>query len=218
MFLTGNLFATSDLGVVDTAARNGYKLLYIGDSMEMPREYKFIDAIAFTPDYQSMMAAIGNDIPRFQELYSRNLNQPSSQELMAIILKALRQGTNIMMYFPQDSLQLQYPAFLLQYFENALGIQTGTDMIPPAYNENYNLSNLRLMYIFRLIGWKEFLLVCEDVDPIVMGRFREDICPAFGINPSISDFDMMNEIEKIKKNLQDQLNKPRLFTRIEATA
>ena len=123
-----------------------------------------------------------------------------------------------MIYFPQDALQLQYPTFLLQYLSSALGIQTGTDTVPPAYNENYNIRNLRLMYIFRLIPWKEFLLVCEDVDPIIMGRFREDICPAFGIDPNIDDLNMMNKIEEIKKNIQDQLNKPRLFTHIEATA
>lgn len=216
MFLTGAIFATSDLAVVNTAAQNGYKLLYIGDSMEMPRQFKFVDAVAFTPDYQCMCAIIGNNTQKFEELYYTNLSAGPAQELFAVIIAALRQGNNIMMYFPSDSLQLKYPVFLMQFMEQALGIQTGTDKVPPMYNEQFNLRNMRLMYLFKLIPWKEFLLVCEDVDPIILARFKEDICPALNISPAISDLDMMNKIEEIKKQLQSELKRSnRLFTRVE---
>lgn len=60
------------------------------------------------------------------------------------------------------------------------------------------------------------LLVCEEVDPLLMQRFKEDLCPIYGLDQNISDLDMMNEIEKIKKHLQNELQKPaRLFSRVE---
>lgn len=216
MFLPGALYATSDMNVVNVAVHGGHRLLYIGDSFEMPKEINFVDAVAFTPNYKTMCAIIENNTQMMQQFYYENLSAGPAQELFAIILAVLRKGVNITMFFPPDSLQLQYPTLLLQYIEQVLGIQTGTDKILPAYNENYNVKNMRLMYIFKLINWKEMLLVCEEVDPLLMQRFKEDLCPIYGLDQNISDLDMMNEIEKIKKHLQNELQKPaRLFSRVE---
>ena len=216
MFLPGALYATSDMNLVNVAVHGGHRLLYIGDSFEMPKEINFVDAVAFTPNYKTMCAIIENNTQMMQQFYYENLSAGPAQELFAIILAVLRKGVNITMFFPPDSLQLQYPTLLLQYIEQVLGIQTGTDKILPAYNENYNVKNMRLMYIFKLISWKEMLLVCEEVDPLLMQRFKEDLCPIYGLDQNISDLDMMNEIEKIKKHLQNELQKPaRLFSRVE---
>ena len=218
MFLPGALYATSDINVVNVAAHGGHKLLYIGDSFEMPKEFNFVDAVAFTPNYKTICVIIENNTQMMQQSYYENLSAGPAQELFAVILAALRKGINITMFFPPDSLQLQYPSLLLQYIEQVHRIQTGTDKILPAYNENYNLKNMRLMYIFKLINWKEMLLVCEEVDPLLMQRFKEDLCPIYGLDQSISDLDMMNEIEKIKKHLQNELQKPaRLFSRVEGS-
>ena len=107
MFLPGALYATSDMNVVNVAVHGGHRLLYIGDSFEMPKEINFVDAVAFTPNYKTMCAIIENNTQMMQQFYYENLSAGPAQELFAIILAVLRQAVNITMFFPPDSLQLQ---------------------------------------------------------------------------------------------------------------
>ena len=58
----GRIFYTSNLQMISSGYYQGYKLIYIGDSLEMPQDFNFIDGALFTPDYRTISAALeGND-------------------------------------------------------------------------------------------------------------------------------------------------------------
>lgn len=215
MLVKGQIFATSDIGVVESAANNGYKLIYIGDSMEKPAQYPFTDAVVFSPNYNCICAVIEDDIPRFEALYLDLLSAPPAQELFAIILAALANGSNILIYFNKESLQLKYPYVLMTYFLNQFGIRVGDKSSPFSYDERYDPAVIRQLYLFRLIGWKEYLMKAESVDPLVLIRLREDLCVLYNISQDINDIEMTKKVEEIQKYLINNTNGDnRLFSTV----
>ncbi|MDE6946223.1 MAG: hypothetical protein K2P14_03450 [Anaeroplasmataceae bacterium] len=210
----GQIFATSDMGVVDTAARTGYKLIYIGDQLEMPQGYKFVNAIMLTPDYKTMSAIIEGNQERVAQNYYASLQTPQAEELFAIIIGALRSNSQIMMYFPNETLQLKYPYLLLEHMLNKYGIRVGDSGNPFVYNPAYDASNFRLLYLYNLVTWQEFILNTEDLDDFTIAKLKQELCQQFNIPANISNIDMVNEIQKIKDKLINDM-KPQLFTVIE---
>lgn len=210
----GQIFATSDMGVVDTAARTGYKLIYVGDQLEMPQGYKFVNAIMFTPDYKTMSAIIEGNQQRVAENYYASLQTPQAEELFAIIIGALRSNSQIMIYFPNETLQLKYPYLLLEHMLNKYGIRVGDNNNPFAYNPSYDMSNFRLLYLYNLVTWQEFILNTEDLDDFTIAKLKQELCQQFNIPVNISNIDMVNEIQKIKDKLINDM-KPQLFTIVE---
>lgn len=210
----GQIFATSDMGVVDTAARTGYKLIYVGDQLEMPQGYKFVNAIMFTPDYKTMSAIIEGNQQRVAENYYASLQTPQAEELFAIIIGALRSNSQIMIYFPNETLQLKYPYLLLEHMLNKYGIRVGDNNNPFIYNPAYDTSNFRLLYLYNLVTWQEFILNTEDLDDFTIAKLKQELCQQFNIPVNISNIDMVNEIQKIKDKLINDM-KPQLFTIVE---
>lgn len=201
MLITGQIIATADLFVIDEAARSGFKLLYVGDVLETPKQWNFINAIGFVPDYQCMSAIIEGDDNRFALSYIQNLKNPMAEELFAIILAALCKGTGIMLYFPEDTLQLKYPYLLMQYMQDNYGLIVGDKSNPFSYNQVFDSSNTRLMYLYKLVDWKTYILNVDEADPMILMRLREDLCPLYSIPINISDVDMINEVTRIKSEL-----------------
>lgn len=211
------ILATSDMGVVDTAARQGFKLIFVGDQMEIPSGYNFVNAVHFTPDYKTICAIIENgDDALVSQLYFASLSTPVAEETFAVIIGALSQGNNIMIYFPNDTLQLKYPYLLLHYILERFGIRIGDKNTPCSYNPAYDTLNLRLLYIYRIIPWNSFIMAVNDLDPVVLIRLREDLCELYSIPVNISDEEMVVKVQQIKDQLIAQMsaNKP-LFERVE---
>lgn len=216
MLIKGQMFATSDMEIVNNAAMQGYKLIYIGDQLEIPSGYKFVNAITFTPDYQTMSAIIEGDTQRFNASYINMLSSPAAEELFAIIIGALNQGSFIMIYFPHDTLQLAYPYLLLQYLQDRFGITVGDKESPFMYNPSFDLINMRLLYIYKLIPWNEYIIYTDEVDPVTIMRFKEDLSQLYNIPMNISNEDMVVKIQEIKdKIIASKQNKKKLFETIK---
>lgn len=214
MNIKGQIIASSNLAIVDECARQGFALIYVGDELEMPKQWKFITATAFTPNYQAMCAQIEGDEARFASMYLQELLTDNAQELMAIILAALCKGTRILMYFPEESVRLGYPILLMQYMANTHGITVGDKSYPFMYNPAFDYINLRLMYIFRLVDWKEYILSVEEVDTVVLIRLREDLCPIYNIPINISDADMVTKVTEIKDQIKNAA-RPKVFSHVK---
>lgn len=214
MIIKGQIFATSDMAVVDTAARQGYKLIYVGDQFEMPKGYNFVNALGLTPDYLTMTSIVEGNTEKFTQSYLNMLASPATEEMIAIIIGALSQGICIMIYFPHDTLQLEYPYLFLQYMQDRFGIIIGAKENQFMYNPAFDPINARLLYIYKLIPWNEYLLMTDDVDPVTLIRFKEDLSRQFNIPADITDEDMVSKLQSIKDNLKSP--KKKLFVKASA--
>lgn len=212
--MKGQMFATSNMEVVDNAARQGYRLLYVGDQLEIPSGYKFVNALTLTPDYQAMAAVVEGNMNKFSQMYINMLMAPMAEELFAIIVGALVQGASIMIYFPYDSLQLQYPYILLQYMNDRYGISVGDKERQFSYNSAYDNANMRLLYVYKLIPWQDYILYTDEVDPITISRFREDLMGQFGITANTTNEELITKIQQAKDSLMQNTQKQRLFDKV----
>lgn len=221
--LKGKMFATSDLEVVKSSAEMGYKLLYVGDPLEIPQGFNFVDAAPLTPDYRTITSIIDGNLDMAYMMYVELLNAPMAQETLAVMFGALSQGISIMIYFPHDSLQLSYPFFLLKFLMEAYGVKVGDKNTPFMYNEAFNKVILRLLYIYRIVPWQDYIMNVDELDPIVLMRLRQDLCTKFQIPETISDQDMTIRVQQIKDDIIKSANTPpelpkiksRLFSTVE---
>lgn len=207
----GQLIATSNLEIADQAARQGFKLLFVGDMMDVPKQTGFINASCLTPDYKTMSAIIEGDEAKYMALYQQYLSLPHSEEMIAVLISALFRGNNVLMFFPEESIALSYPYALLTYLQNRFGLMVGDKSKPFSYNPNYNMSNMRLLYLYNLIDWKTYINTVEDLDQYVLAKMRQELCPIYGLDGNISDPDLVQFVTKIKEDMK----KPRLFERAE---
>lgn len=210
------IFATSDMSVVDNAARRGFKLIYIGDQMEIPQGYNFINMPQLTPDYKTICAAISGDDNLLAQSYFESLITPQVEESIAVLIGALTRGVNIVLYFPHDTLQLKYPYLFLQFLMDRFGIQVGDKNSPSMYNPAFDQIIMRMLYIYRIIPWDAYIMNTEELDPISIARLREDLCAQYNIPMNISDQDMVARVQKIKDQMVAKMNtKPKLFEHVE---
>lgn len=211
------IFATSDMQIVDSAARQGFKLIFIGDQMEIPNGYNFINMPQLTPDYKTICAAISGDDNLLAQSYYASLLTPQVEETIAVLIGALARGVNIVLYFPADTLQLKYPYLLLQYLLDNFGIKVGDKNSPAMFNPAFDQIIWRLLYIYRIVSWDNYIMNVNDLDPVVLVRLREDLCPIYKIPTNISDQDMVSKIQQIKDQITAKMNeKPKLFEHVEA--
>lgn len=210
------IFATSDMSIVDNAARSGFKLIYIGDQMEIPQGYNFINMPQLTPDYKTICAAISGDDNALTQSYFESLTTPQVEETIAVLLGALTRGVNIVLYFPMDTLQLKYPYLFLQFLMEKFGIKVGDKNTPPIYNPAFDQIILRMLYIYKIIPWNEYIMNTDTLDPISLIRLREDLCGQYNIPTNISDQDMVNKVQQIKDEIVAKMTtKPKLFECVE---
>ena len=209
------LFATSNMEVVASAAQQGFKLLFIGDTMDMPKQFPFINAITFTPDSRSICALLEGEEKIFAEMYLMSLATEVNEKMFAVILGALNKGQKILLFFPEDTQQLKYPYLLLKYFNDKFGIRVGDKTTECMYNDNYDYSNLSFMYMNDILSWQEYILNIDNLDQFVLVKLRKDLCDKYNIPTDIDDISMVNKVQEIKHSLIRELNKgKKLFSKI----
>lgn len=210
------LFATSNMEVVASAAQQGFKLLFIGDTMDMPKQFPFINAITFTPDSRSICALLEGEEKIFAEMYLMSLATEVNEKMFAVILGALNKGQKILLFFPEDTQQLKYPYLLLKYFNDKFGIRVGDKNSECLYNDNYDYSNLSFMYMNDILTWQEYILSVENLDQFVLAKLKQDLCDKYDIPKDISNESMVGKIQEIKNSLIRQMNKgKKLFSTVE---
>lgn len=197
----GSIIATSNLDVVKCSIMNGFKAMYIGDPMYIPQDINLINGSIFTPDYQVMSLIIDSNDDMFTKAYIDYLNGPQCEEMFAVLIAALFKGINIILYFPEDSIQLKYPILFMQFLFNRYGVVVGDNNTPFSFNMALYPSNMRLLYLYSLIDWRQYILSVEDLDQYVLSKLRQDICPIYQIPFEIDDNSFVQEITKIKDKL-----------------
>ena len=208
----GRIFYTSNLQMISSGYYQGYKLIYIGDSLEMPQDFNFIDGALFTPDYRTISAALEGNDSLLVNNYNNQLNSSNTQEFIAVILSALMKGINVLIYFPEEVFQLKFPYILLEYFRDIYGILIGNEYQDCIFNINSvtNSNIYSTLYMSNIIDWKSFISNVEKeyiTNYLALCKIRGETSKLYNIPPSVSDIEFLDYLYKHN-------NKNKLFSNV----
>lgn len=203
MILNGQLWATSDINLVQQALMRGFKAIYLGDPISIDPTYKehFVTATSLIPDYQAMSLQVDGNIDGFIQMYIASLNSKAALEMFSVIFACLYKGTSIIFYLPQESAGLNFIQYLLQFIQNNYGITTQTTSTQYAFDSRFSGRIAELLYINNLITCQEFLINSESLDDISLRKLVNEL------HPMVEDPTDINCIIKWFSNYKDELLK-----------
>jgi len=177
--LKGVLFATSNINLIDRALLNGDRVIYVGDPISAPEQYKdrIIISSILTPDYQTLSLLVDGNENGFIQMYTASLMSRSATEMFSVIMGALYYGVNVVFYFPQEASGLNYHQTLLEFIWYNYGIQTQTKSTNFSFNTQFSDRILELLYLNNIINSREFLLSTDSIDDSSMRKLVNDIRP-----------------------------------------
>lgn len=177
--LRGQLWATTEIDMVNQAMMQGFKVIYLGDPISVDPAYKekFVMASSLTPDYQTMSLQVDGNIEGFLQMYIASLNSKVAMDMFAVILTCLYKGINIIFYLPREAVSLNYIQYLLQYIEFNFGITTQTKTTQFAFNPSYFGRIIELLYLNDLVTAQEYLVNSTSLDELTLKKLVTDIRP-----------------------------------------
>lgn len=201
--LKGTIYATNNMQILQNALGSS-SVIIVGEADD-----NFINSInavkgsVLMPPYQCVSALMDNRIEEYNRLYFQHLSEPCCVELIAVIIRSLYNGNNIMIYMNPDEYNM-YFAQLSQYLLNTFGIMIGTESNNFGYNNNYDYALCTLLYQFNLFSPQEVLTLYPQgvqlTEPIIM-KLITDINPFIeGADFSSYSLYFNNYKEKIKMN------------------
>lgn len=206
--LRGQLWATSDINMVNQALMQGFKVIFLGDPISIDPAYKdvFVIASSFVPDYQTMVLHVEGNEQGFAQMYISSLNSRAATEMMTVILAALYNGTGIMFYLPPEASGLNYIQYLLSFIKSNYGIETQTKSTQFSFDLNYSNRIIEILYLNNFVPAQEFLLVSTALDEFTLRKLVSELHPMVknpkDIKQVIAWFDnYKNELIKANKPL-----------------
>ena len=177
--LKGQLWATSDLEMVNQAIMQGFKVVYLGDPMFVDPAYKekFVMASSLTPDYQTMSLQVDGNTEGFLQMYIAALNSKPAMDMLAVIFACLYKGINVIFYLPKEALSLNYIQYLLQFIEFNFGVTARTKTTQFIFNPSYFERIIELLYLNDLVTSHEYLLNSNSLDDITLKKLVSEYHP-----------------------------------------
>jgi hypothetical protein len=179
--LKGQLWATSDINLVNQALMQGFKVIYLGDPVSIDPVYKekFVVSTSLVPDYQTMALQVDGNIDGFIQMYMASLNSKAAMEMMSVILVCLFKGVGIIFYLPPEAAGLNFVQYLLQYIEFNFGIRTQTRSTQFMFdNRPENCTKIiELLYLNNLVTAQEFLLNANGLDDMSIRKLVDELHP-----------------------------------------
>lgn len=199
--LKGQLWATSQMEMVNQALVNGFKVIYLGDPISIDPMYKdkFVIASSLVPDYQTMSMKIDGNEDGFIQMYVASLNSRAAVEMLTVIFAALYNGVNVMFYVPQEALGIGYEKYLLQFICNNYGIQTQTSTLPFAFDMNFAGRVIEMLYLYNLVSAQEFLINSSSLDQMSIRKLIDEL------HPMVQDPNDINQIMEWFRNYKESL-------------
>lgn len=179
MDLRGQLWATSDINMVNQACSQGVKVIYLGDVLNLSNEdaTRFVFSSSFVPDYQTMSMQVDGNKEAFIQMYVASLNSKASVEMFSAILACLYKGVSVMFYLPPEASDLNFVQYLLQFIELNYGITTATKTTKYAFDQSYSGKVIELLYLNNLVTAQEFLINSETIDDISLRKLVTELHP-----------------------------------------
>lgn len=177
--LNGQLWATSDIKLVEQALIQGFRVIYLGDPVSLDPVYreKFAVATSLVPDYQAMALLVDGNLDGFIQMYMMSLNSKSAMEMMSVILACLYKGVNIIFYLPPEASGLNFVQYLLQYIELNFGITTQTKSTQFMFNPEFFGRIVELLYLNNFVTAQEYLMNSTSLDDMSLRKLVVELHP-----------------------------------------
>ena len=205
--LKGQLWATSDINLVNQAMMQGFKVIYLGDPISLDPTYKerFVVSTALTPDYETLSLMVDGNIDGFVQMYILSLNTPSAMEMLSAIFACLYRGSNVIFFVPPEASGLNFAPYLLQFIEYNFGITTQTNTTQFMFNPEYAGKIIEFLYLSNLVSAQEYLIHATTMNEPAIRKLVNDL------RPVVKDPTDLNQILDWFRNYKKQLidaNKP----------
>lgn len=205
--LKAQLWATSDINIVNQGLAHGFKVIYLGDPISIDPMYKdiFVVSTALVPDYNLLSLMVDGNPQAFIEMYTMSLNSRPAMEMMSVILTCLYRGTNIMFYLPPEAAGLDFAQYLLQFIQYNYGITTKTRTTEFMFDPSFKGRIIELLYLNNLVDYTEFLINSETLDKPTLKKLVSEL------HPMVEDPTDINQIIAWFSDYKDALikaNKP----------
>lgn len=187
--LKGQLWATSDINLVNQALMNGFKVIYLGDPISVPQEYKdkFVVASAFVPDYQVLSLMVDGNENGFIQMYIASLGSKAATEMMSAILACMYRGISVIFYLPPEASGLNYVGYLLEFIQMNYGITIQTKTTQFNFDIKFSGVVSELLYLNNLINAQEFLVNSSTLDDFTLKKLVSELHPVVKNPKDIND-------------------------------
>lgn len=205
--LKGQLWATSDINLVNQAIMQGFKVIYLGDPISIDPVYKekFVISTALTPDYQTLSLMIDGNMDGFVQMYMMSLNTPSAMEMFSAIFACLFRGSSVIFYLPPEASGLNFAPYLLQFIQCNFGITTQTSTTQFGFNNEFVGRIIEFLYLSNLVSAQEYLFHATSMNEPAIRKLVNDL------RPVVQDPTNLDQILDWFRNYKKQLieaNKP----------
>lgn len=201
--LKGEIASTFDLDLVDIISKENpeIKIVFVGDSCGYEnyiRYYRMILASPLAPDYRLLEIDVNGTKEEFANEYFRYLLSEESKMYIATLIMASILGKNILLFFPKETIGLNFHMVLLDHLYMVYGIRTRTETVPFGYDENYSAQNLALIYGYNIITPYDYLMNAGESFTIMAPKLLYDLKIPYTQNP-----DNPNDLSHVYKYLND---------------
>lgn len=185
-FLIGRIDITDNLQFVYETIQSGNPNVIVinldEDNQQLMHSQNVLGGTELLPTVDCLRAEVDGDEQLYDYLYSMHFGDPFVVQYVTALIAALHQGKSILMYYPTlDPSEIKTVPKLIDQFWKNFGIGIGLLGINDGI---YDISKtplwLRLMYMARIIGYKEFLIEYPQNNPLdesIMSLLLEDIRP-----------------------------------------
>lgn len=201
--LKAQLWATSDINLINQAMAQGFKVIYLGDPISIDPMYKdiFVTSTALVPDYNTLSLMVDGNQQGFIEMYAMSLNSKPAIEMLSVIFTCLYRGTNIIFFLPPESAGLNFIEYLLQFIYFNYGITTQTKTTEFSFDPAYTGRVIELLYLNNLVDATEFLVHSETLNEITLRKLVGEL------HPMVNDPTDIKQIMAWFSNFKDELLK-----------
>lgn len=156
----GSIYVTSDIDMALNLSTTHTIICVSGETDQYQDFIRATNASIGTillPPYEAVAAKLDGNIEQFNNVYVSYLSQSEPLMFMSIVLRALYNGKNILLYITKDELQMGYMNTLAQYFRYNFGIIFGSEHNQYYFDHNYLPQALSIMYMNDLMTGYELL-------------------------------------------------------------
>lgn len=185
-FLLGRVDITDNLQFVYETIQSGNPNVVVinldEDNQQLMHSQNVLGGTELLPPPEALMAEIDGDEQMYDYIYSMHFGDPFIAQYVTALIAALKVGKSLLMYYPtlDPSETKTVPKLIDQFWKNfgiGIGLLGHNDGV---YDYNKLPLWLRLLYLGRMIGYKEFLFDYPQgnaIDGPVMELLLQDIRP-----------------------------------------
>ena len=198
--LKGSIYVTDDM---EMAMNLSFSHVIICISDESHNYQDFIKstkanvASVLLPPPEAVMMELDNNLQGFKESYYMHLSQKEPTAFISLILRAIYNGRNILLYLTKQESQLSYINVFMQFFHEFFGITIGTQFNPYYFDTRFYPVVLNMLFLNDLMTAEEYILelpkdIFINVPDIVIKLAKE-------LNPYVANKTLDGYIEFFNK-------------------